>query len=236
MTRTRAPLRATGVVAVLACAALLAAGCGRDDEATTAAGATGPPRVTVADPTPDELPPGDPGPDAPAAEDPGAPTESPRAEPARTVVPAEALLGADSVGDALGGTWRPVPAAADSCASPRPAGAVAVGTRAFGSDPLGLVETVATHASPDAARTAVAALVERLRGCGWTPAEASPLGEVSARLNRSGGKEAVSVFAAEGVTVTLVGTGGVATDADRWDALADVALSSSCPAAPDGCH
>jgi hypothetical protein len=41
---------------------------------------------------------------------------------------------------------------------------------------------------------------------------------------------------AEGVVVLLVGTGDFTDDAVRWGSLVDLALGTSCPAAPDGCH
>ena len=40
----------------------------------------------------------------------------------------------------------------------------------------------------------------------------------------------------EGVAVTVIGRGQVAANSDDWSAIVDVAIGTSCLAAPDGCH
>ena len=168
----------------------------------------------------------------------------PAAPAARTVVPAQALLHASTVGGVVGGRWVAGPAPADGCAAPRPAGALASRTSLLSSRGRGtLVQTVSTFRTGPAAEAAVRAVADRLSACGWELGSDMLLGEASAQLSRegtggtagSGGIELASVIAAEGVTVTLVGTGATATP-DVWAALADIAIGSACPAAPDGCH
>jgi hypothetical protein len=77
-----------------------------------------------------------------------------------------------------------------------------------------------------------------MAACGWRAVVAPALGERAAQVTRGTGAstETALLLTAEGVTVLLVGSGGVPSDALRWESLADVALGSSCPAAPDGCH
>jgi hypothetical protein len=183
------------------------------------------------DPDGPTLPPGDPG----AA----TVTRAPDVEPtARTAVPADAVLDAGTVAGVLGGRWTAAAAPGDSCAAPRPTGAVATRSVGYASGARRLVETVATHADPAAAESAVRAVSARLRACGWTPGEDLLLGEASASFTRTtaAGPQRAVVLAAEGVSVTLVGPAAGSGDADRWPGLADVALGTSCPAAPDGCH
>jgi len=88
-----------GVLALLSAVGLVA-GCGSTESVVPLAG---PATTSVSEP-PTEAPPGDPGSDAPEAPDPGEPTEPPEAHPARTAVPAEAMLDPDSVGQTLGST------------------------------------------------------------------------------------------------------------------------------------
>jgi hypothetical protein len=99
------------------------------------------------------------------------------------------------------------------------------------------VETVSTY-NGTAGTTAVSDLAKRLRGCGWTQEPEPPLGEHSAELSRAGGTgvERVVVVEAEGVAVAVVGRGRVASNSDNWAAIVDVAIGTSCMAAPDGCH
>ena len=100
-----------------------------------------------------------------------------------------------------------------------------------------VVETVSTYNGTLGA-TAISNLAKRLRGCGWTQEAEPPLGAHSAELSRTGGAgvERVVVVESEGVTVTVVGRGHVAATSDDWSAIVDVAIGTSCMAAPDGCH
>ena len=185
------------------------------------------------------LPPGDPGPGPSVPEDTSG-TE-PHPDDPRTSVPVGALLDAGTVAAVVGGSWRSTAAPADSCDAPRPTSPtapVATRTAALTGTRGQLVETVATHADREAAVRTVDAMAKRLRGCGWTLEEEPPLGEDSALLTRStsSGTEPLVIVAAEGVTVTMLGRGPVATSADDWAAIVDVAIGTSCLAAPDGCH
>lgn len=188
------------------------------------------PRATA----PSSLPPGDPGLDAPAVPDPG--TDGPDAhgdEPARRTVPVGAMLTADTVSMMLGGRWAAHADGGDECV--RPEGALGSRTMSYGGTAAGLVvETVATYENAKAADAAVAALGRSAQGCGWTSVRDPRLG--SASLSATEGPRSMVAVSTEGVLVLLVGTGDFTRDAGRWGSLVDLALGTSCPAAPDGCH
>jgi hypothetical protein len=225
-------------------------GCGSGDEndaalprastspTTRSAVIAGP---TVSTPAPETttplptLPPGDPG-GGPSVPEDTSNVEEP-AGAALTNVPAGALLDAKTVGEVLGGSWTSSASPADSCAAPRPTRAV--GTRSTSLTGAGgtVIETVSTY-NGTAGTTAVSSLAKRLRGCGWTQEAEPPLGEHSAELSRKSGTgvERVVVVESEGVAVTVVGRGRVAANSDDWSAIVDVAVGTSCLAAPDGCH
>jgi len=180
------------------------------------------------------LPPGDPGLDAPAVPDPG--TAGPDAhgdEPARRTVPAAAMLTADTVSMMLGGSWAAHAGGGDECV--RPEGALGSRTGSYGGTASGVVvETVATYKDAKAADAAVAALGRSARSCGWGSVRDPRLG--SASVSATEGARSMVAVATEGVLVLLVGTGDFTRDAGRWGSLVDLALGTSCPAAPDGCH
>ena len=190
------------------------------------------PETTTPLPT---LPPGDPG-KGPSVPEDTSDVEEP-AGAALTSVPVGALLDTKTVGEVLGGSWSASAAPADSCAAPRPGGAA--GTRSTSLTGAGgtVIENVSTY-NGAAGSTAISNLAKRLRGCGWTQEAEPPLGEHSAELSRTGaaGVERVVVVEAEGVAVTVVGRGRVAANSDDWSAIVDVAIGTSCLAAPDGCH
>jgi hypothetical protein len=137
----------------------------------------------------------------------------------------------------LGGSWTSSTAPADSCAAPRPTRAVATRSTALTGAGGTVVETVSTY-NGSAGTTAISNLATRLRGCGWTQEAEPPLGAHSAELSRTGGAgvERVVVVESEGVAVTVIGRGRVAANSDDWSAIVDVAIGTSCLAAPDGCH
>jgi hypothetical protein len=223
-----------GVLAVLSAVGLVA-GCGSTQSVGPSAG----PAATSISERRNTVPPGDPGVDAPEAPDPGEPTEPPEAHPARTAVPADAMLDTDSVGQVLGGTWSPGrPPGGGRCIAPLPAGAVSSRSVTLVSHTRTLTETVTTHSSAQAAVTAVAGLSAALRSCGWTATEAPPLGEQAVQAVRTtdGQRQTVVALAAEGVAVTVVAGGLGAGDAASWETIVDLALGSSCAAAADGCH
>jgi hypothetical protein len=254
-----------GAVATAALAATLAA-CGggdvkvavHEDGSTTSAGpaskATNQPTKAADDkasPTaskPPTVPPGDPGPDAPGTDDPNGDlgnaggSDQPK-HPAKTTVPRAAVLDAETVASVAGGTWTDTSAPTDSCAAPRPAKAVAMRSAQLVSaadGPTGsrLVETIGTHRGTKAAVAAVSALEQRLLGCHATSAPDPRIGDASVQLTlvaEDGTKTVVTAAAIEGVTFVLSGVGPV-TDADKWSALTDIALGSTCAAAVDGCH
>ena len=224
MTRRRLRL---GVPAVLIAAALT--GC---------AGSGGAVSDVAVPPVQSELPEGDPGPDAPEAPEPTGPVEEEHGdEPAKTVIPQEATLDAATMGGVAGGVWQVQPAGADQAG---PCGALPdVGAGASRSvrltDDRGrvLVQTVLSFAHGEDA-AAVDALAASFADCGWTAGEAPPLGERSAQATSDAGT--ALVLAAEGAVVVLTGTGGLPDDTAAWEGVADIALGSSCPAAPEGCH
>lgn len=184
-------------------------------------------------PTP-TLPAGDPGPDAPSMSDPAAPTaEHEHSEPRRVVSP-DALIDVATLGEVVGGRWRAVEAAADTCLVDERA--VATRSTTYASGDQRFVETLSTYVSAAAADRAVRSAERRLADCGWVPAGDPRIGSAALAATHDGSGDALVVVSADGVAVTLVGAKEVGADADRWTALADLALGSSCLAAPDGCH
>jgi hypothetical protein len=238
------PVRAGAVVAAIA--ALLLSGCGQPAEDTQAVNRSGPVAQAAPGPraepeqevpvehVPTELPPGDPGLDAPSVPDPGRPEhDRHHEEPARTVVPAEALLDAPTLSAVAGGDWQQAEAEPLECLAGT--GWVAERSAAFASGDGQVLQTVATHEGHGAADRAVEEQATALLGCGWTRERAPRLGSVSAAASTDDGQSAV-VFSAEGVTVTLLGSGSVTSDRRRWVSVLDLALGNSCAAAPDACH
>lgn len=182
------------------------------------------------------LPPGDPGLDAPSVPDPGTAPVKPHGKKGesrvRRTVPAAALLSADDVSMTTGATWEQRDGGGDECV--RPDEAVATRSRSFGGAGAGVVvETVATYRNAKRADAAVDRLAGAARQCGWGSVQDPRLGSASVRATADG--RSLTAVAAEGVVVLLVGNGPV-TKGWQWDALVDMALGSSCPAAPDGCH
>lgn len=234
--------RRRAVVAGAVLLATLAGGCGSGTEPAggpadgviTAREVAEQERPVPAASTSPSLPPGDPGLDAPAAPDPGtAGAEPHEGERARRTVPVAAMLTADTVQMVLGGSWDRHAGDADECLAPQEA--LGVRTMAYdGASEGALVATVATYPDAGAADAAIAALGRAATGCGWTGVGDPRLG--SASVSASVGPRSMVGVSAEGVLVLLVGTGRFTGDAARWGSLVDLALGSSCPAAPDGCH
>jgi hypothetical protein len=184
--------------------------------------------------TPTALPPGDPGLDAPSVPDPGRPEgDRDHEEPARTVVPAEAMLDLSSVAGVLGGRWERSPAEPLGCV----AGTDWVAERsvAYRSADAHVLQTVSTHRSLAAADRAVGELAGQLRDCGWTGLRDPRLGTASAAASSEDGRTVV-VIAAEGVTTLVAGSAEATASKARWSSLLDLALGDSCAAAPHGCH
>jgi hypothetical protein len=180
------------------------------------------------------LPPGDPGLDAPAVPDPGTASAEPHGHgEARRTVPVSAMLTADTVRMVLGAGWERRSGGGDECV--RPQGGLGVRTMSYGGSVEGLlVETVVTYADAGAADSAVAALGDSAGDCGWSAGPDPRLG--SASVAAADGARSMVAVSAEGVLVLLVGTGDFTGNRARWGSLVDLALGTSCPAAPDGCH
>jgi hypothetical protein len=184
---------------------------------------------------PVEAPPGDPGPDAPEMADPGEPTEAAHGKAPRTTLPADSVLDAGTVAAVAPARWTAAKVPAASCAAPVPAGAAGQRSVAYRATGGTFAETVVTYAGPAKADAAVAAFGKALKKCGWTMTDAPALGSSSVQGTR-GGETVLMLGAEEGVAVVVRGSGIATQDPSVWESLADLAMGSSCPAAPDGCH
>lgn len=248
--RGRGRASAVSAVAALLVGALLLTGCGESSKSEAGGSKVGAnakrdnkpgaPSKTREEPSTagdgsESLPPGDPGVDAPAVPDPGTSHADPHEESGRTEVPLVAMLTAEDVRMALGGRWERKDGGGDECL--RLGGALAQLTTTYGGagvDGL-LFETVATYPDVDEADAAVIGLADVAAKCGWSSEPDPRLGTASVAA-RDGERALVAVSAEEGVAVVLVGSGEAVRDAGRWGWLVDLAMGSSCPAAPDGCH
>lgn len=206
------------------------------ESGAAAAAAVEPEGSVPVDNPPAELPPGDPGLDAEGVPDPGRPQGERHDDHghARTVVPAEAMLDAGTVAGVLGGQWQESAAQPLDCLSG--AGWVAERSVSFTAADGNVLQTVATHRSLDAADRAVDQLGRQLADCGWTGEPDPRLGTNSQALSNPDGGQVAVLMAAEGVTVTVVGSTSATEQRGRWTSLLDVALGNSCAAAPHGCH
>ena len=204
-------------------------------EAGSASAGSGDGQSVPVEHEPSALPPGDPGLDAPPAPNPGVPEDDrDQKVRARTVVPDPAMLDAQTVSGVLGGSWRQ--------SGGRPLGclagddAVAKRSATYRSQDAQVLQTVATHDSLAEADRAVARLGRRLGGCGWTRLADPRLGSASTAARGADGSRTAVVVAAEGVTVTLVGSKAATQSRARWSSLVDLALGNSCAATAHGCH
>lgn len=153
-------------------------------------------------------------------------------------VPAGALLDAETVASLATGTWRVTgPGAADACADLAPVGALASRGVALVSADGSFVEWAGAYPDADAAAAAVAPTADRLTACGFTVSGDPRLGEASTELTRTDGPgpARAMVLAADGAAVVVLAAGTAAAPG-TWDALVDIALGTSCAAAPHGCH
>lgn len=253
MTRPRLGKRLARLGAVTVVLGALLAACGEQPEQAAAPGggvrgaSSGAPSAEVAEqpdrqavePSPSEevsLPPGDPGLDATSVPDPGTAGVDAHAHgEARRTVPLAAMLNAADVQMMLGGRgWERRSGEGDECVAPERAAALR--TMAYGGTSAGTVtETVATYADADDADASVIALRERLEECGWIGVHDPRLGSAAVAADEGGGRSLTAV-SVEGALVVLVGTGDLPRDTGRWASLVDLAVGSSCPAAPGGCH
>ena len=257
-TGSRSVRAAVGAVVTVVAGAVLLSGCGQQADSRPVNGAAEKPQPAAkaarpaaepvaAAPTPTKdkgipvehpattLPPGDPGLDAPSVPNPGRPKPGDEHEkPARTVVPAEAVLDGQTVSGVLGGDWDGSEAQPLHCLTGR--SWVAQRSAAFDSADGRVLLTVATHRSPAAADRDVDDQLTALRDCGWSPQHAPRLGTASAAATYPDGGDSAVLLSADGVTVTLVGSGSATASHRRWVSLLDLALGSSCAAAAEGCH
>ncbi len=254
--RSRGPSRGSLVAAAAAVLGLVVAGCSEHTEltGTSADGAeqpdgslaapssrsapapVTPPSGPVATPSREvSLPPGDPGLDAPPAPDPGtaAAVQPLPEEKAPPTVPVRAMLSTADLATTYGGRWERRPGGADDCVVLE--GALAERTRSYGGPPAGtVVETVASYGDVRRADAAVLDLRVAAERCGWTGVHDPRVGSAAVTAEDPQGRSLTAV-SAEGVLVVLVGQGRVVSGG-KWDALVDLAMGSSCPAAVGGCH
>jgi hypothetical protein len=141
-------------------------------------------------------------------------------------VPAGAFVAAAD----LGTSWHPAVALATPCAADYARSAL----RSTGlAEPRGtLTETLATGVDVP---TAVASWKRSLQACGYAVHD-DPLGDAGVTARSTDGADAVTATGTEGVLVVLHVHGALARATEELDGWADLALGTSCVAAPDGCH
>ncbi|HUR51408.1 MAG TPA: hypothetical protein VMZ11_04725 [Mycobacteriales bacterium] len=143
-----------------------------------------------------------------------------------SAVPAGALLSAADLGAGWSATRQqqvPCHAVVDADASRSTAMRESRGT---------LTETLSTGT---AVERAVAAWRGALTRCGWAVRD-DPLGDAGLHARSQDGADGVVVTGTEGVLIVLHAHGRLAAAQDELDSWADLALGTSCVAAPDGCH
>jgi hypothetical protein len=145
--------------------------------------------------------------------------------PSGTVPPGAFVAAGD-----LGTSWHAASPLPTPCAPPY--ASTALGRTAL-ADPRGtLTETLATGVDVPAV---VAAWRAALQRCRFTVGDAQ-LGDASVAAVSTDSADAVTVTGTEGVLVVLHAHGALAGARDDLAAWADLALGTSCVAAPDGCH
>ena len=225
--------RSAGTGPALAALALAATGCTGNGQAPASQRQVPTPspagRASVS--SSPSRPPGDPGPDAPSVADPGPAGAGPEAGRARRSVPAEAMVGPAEAAQLLGGRWGTGEVVPARCLMPTRT--VADRTAVLASGGSTVLEIVSTHRSPAAADATVADFERRLPDCGFDLGRDPRLGTAS--LTATSGTATLAVVAADGVTVLLLGSGS-RTSGFGWSGLLDLALGTSCAAAPEGCH
>lgn len=145
--------------------------------------------------------------------------------PARTVPAGAFIAPAD-----LGPGWRTTAVVATPCA---PVLASDATRSAALADPRGtLTETVATGVDVPGA---VTTWKQSLQACGYDVRD-DPLGDAGITARSKDSADAVVVTGTEGVLIVLHAHGKLAQEHEEMDGWADLALGTSCVAAPDGCH
>lgn len=163
----------------------------------------------------------------------GAEPRPPAGDRGPRTVPVRALLTVEDLRRTYGGPWQRRAGGGDACVVPQ--GALAERTTSYDGTPTGTVtETVAAYGDIRRADAAVLDLRYTAERCGWTGVHDPRIGSAAVAAVDDQGRSMTAV-AADGVLVVLVGAGRVATD-QEWDALVDLAVGSSCPAAVGGCR
>lgn len=154
------------------------------------------------------------------------PTTTAQGPPTASAVPSGAFLAPAD----LGPGWASAPAVSPPC----PAMFASTASRSTGlAEHRGtLTQTVATGVDVTAA---VASWRAALGRCGFAVRDDS-LGDAAVSAVSSDGADAVLVTGTEGVLVVLHAHGDLARSTDELESWADLALGTSCVAAPDGCH
>lgn len=130
----------------------------------------------------------------------------------------------------LGPGWSTAPAVAPPCA---PAfRRTALASRGLAEVRGSLTETLATGVDVVAA---VTAWRRSLQACGYAVRD-DALGDAGIVARSADGAGTLLVTGTEEVLVVLHARGRLAAAQDELDSWADLALGTSCVAAPDGCH
>ncbi len=164
------------------------------------------------------------------------PTGTASSTPTPTVPPSDALPeGAISAGALvtptdLGPGWTTAPAAAAPC--PPAFARSALRSSGLAERRGTLTETIATGVDVAAV---VSAWGRSLRACGFAVRD-DGLGDAAVSAHSSKASEAVMITGTEGVLVVMHATGELAGAQEELEGWADLALGTSCVAAPDGCH
>jgi hypothetical protein len=164
------------------------------------------------------------------------PTVAPVAEPSASAAPEAPVVGRPVPASAvlaptdLGAGWTSAAPTRVACSSGLPARPSR--TAGVGDGRGTLTETVTSGADVAAA---VAQWRSALARCGWSVSDYA-LGDAGLDARSTDGAARVVVTGAEGVVVLLHARGGLVRATDELDGWADLALGTSCAAAPDGCH
>lgn len=158
-----------------------------------------------------------------------APTASPPSSSAPSPEPASVPAGALIAARDLGTGWSSTPPVLPTCRRPPASAQRSVG---LASARGRLTETLVVRVPVEAS---VAAWRTQLRSCGYSVSDLA-LGDAGLVAHAADGNTAVVVTGTEGVLVVLHAQGALARNQGELESWADLALGTSCVAAPDGCH
>ena len=167
------------------------------------------------------------GPDVPEPSASASPSQPP---PAGPVVPGSLPANSVIAPTDLGPEWSPTEAEPPPCAPDL----TPEGTRTVGMKQTQGRLTEALYSGLEV-EPAVRAWSDSLTRCGYSVSELR-LGDAGLTARSKDQTHAVVVTGTEGVVVVLHLTGTVAKATDELEGWADLALGTSCEAAPDGCH